>query len=66
MYFWECARRDEFQPFLTWLNSFEKTQFPVSFYLNGITYTMKNQDWASLFIVGIHAAMDAEDYERIY
>lgn len=66
MYFWECKLREEFVPFLEWLTNLSDEQYPVEFYLNGITYTLKNDIWAAAFIAGIWAAMDAEDYERIH
>lgn len=47
---------DDVPRFLQWLHRQKK--FPFSFYLSGITYTMKDEMWVTLFMTGYDAAMD--------
>ncbi len=56
--------QDDIPKFLQWLDRQKK--FPFSFYLCGITYTMKDEWWRNLFMTGFDAAHDSLKalYER--
>lgn len=59
MLFYELKNNEQMDEFIEWLE-FSSHSFPISFYLNGITYTLADQDWTDCFTIGFKAARQIE------
>lgn len=61
--------KDDMYKFLKWLDNVPDENLPITLYICGITYTLKNELWRDLFIVGFRAALDTveeiDDKRRI-
>ena len=55
MFFFELESGEEAKNFIEWLE-YTPHSFPLEFYLNGITYTIKEIELMYYFVIGFRAA----------
>lgn len=60
MFFFELESEEEAKNFIHWLE-FTPLSFPLEFYLNGITYSLKDKEMSYYFIIGFRAAQQIQE-----
>lgn len=56
MHFFECKTLYDANEFCDWLK--DNRQYPIEFYLNGITYQIGDERTKLYFLVGFDSALD--------